>query len=527
MNSQLSQALKDLSKILSDSDILLSDLELRPYQFSTLGEYYTTPIVLLPRSIDQLSRCLAVANQYKVTVFPISGGRNHGYNSSSPLSQNTVVLDLKHLNRILEYSREFNYVVIEPGVTFAELYQFLVNQGSEHILSGFGGSSNSSVMGNALDRGTGKGLYGNRELASDVKEIVVADGTVIDLEDRHGSDDRTSKLASSIVGMDLGKLLYQSNLAVVTKMIYRLEPLPEYLLVASLSINTDKKLEPLLNRLKVLNRKRIIEPVFSIATDVRMMMGSGFLKRQAGHLDYTLKLWKENLRTSSRPVPGRWNSSFAIHCSCEAEVKLKTQLLRSHLEEICDSLSFCSLNKSEARTLLEKSVHNKSEINGTHLKFLSNLGFADNLDQQALYWDSPNSFQENANPVNDGCGFIFFAPKLPFSFEHFEKSLQMLTECATKYEMEIPVAFVVKTKELAYMVLPIAFHLADEESKKKAHQYYLELFQRFRKEGYFPYRMNSLSMPETFDLNSETRKLICKVKAAFDQNGILSPNRYH
>lgn len=46
------------------------------------------------------------------------------YGGPAPRVSGSVVLSLHRLNRIIEVNEQFAYVVVEPGVTFFDLYQY-------------------------------------------------------------------------------------------------------------------------------------------------------------------------------------------------------------------------------------------------------------------------------------------------------------------------------------------------------------------------------------------------------------------
>lgn len=517
MNENLKKAIEEWQIYLNDNCILLNADNISKYQYSTLGSHYTTKCVLTPTSSEELSLCLKISNKYNIKVFPISRGQNHGYNSAVPLSNNTVVIDLRNMDSIIEYNQEFGYVVIEPGVTFIELYKFLADKGCNHLISGFTGSPHASIMGNALDRGIGRGQYGNRQLSCEVKEIALANGTLVDLRDRYNFNDTTINLQHSVMGIDLGPLFYQSNLCVVTKVIIHLEPIPEYLLIISIEIDSDEKMLQAISKFKNLNNMRVIEPVYAIYNDIKLLVSSGIYKKSDMNLKHPLP---------SELGLSKWNSSFAIHCSCEEELHFKRRLITEQLNDLSTDLSFKHIDKLSAIKLIQASLKIGFEPNKSEIKYLFNLGFTNDSDQKTLYWDSKTLFSQRTDPVDDNCGLIFFAPKIPFNPSHIKQALYLLNKTAEMHGMETPITIQFKSKQIVCLILPIIFNLAEENSKIKAHNYYNELFDLFSKNGYIPSRVNSISMPVIFNTHNSFNDLYKKIKFAFDENEIISPNRY-
>ena len=84
-----------------------------------------------PKSTEQLQQVLRVANQYAVPLWTFSRGKNLGYGGPAPRVSGSVALDLHRMDRIIEVNDEFHYAVVEPGVTFIQLYQYCVEHGKK------------------------------------------------------------------------------------------------------------------------------------------------------------------------------------------------------------------------------------------------------------------------------------------------------------------------------------------------------------------------------------------------------------
>ena len=77
-------------------------------------------IVIYPKSVEDVKQTLLIASKYKIPVVPVG---QHTIASAS--IQGGIVLDMTSMNRILKIDRKHNYVVVEPGVTIAELQDAL------------------------------------------------------------------------------------------------------------------------------------------------------------------------------------------------------------------------------------------------------------------------------------------------------------------------------------------------------------------------------------------------------------------
>ena len=107
-----------------------------------------------PASVEQVQAVVRIANRFRIPIYPISTGRNLGYGGSAPNYSGSVVLDLKRMNRVLEVNENMAYALVEPGVSYFDLYRYIQERNLKVWLDvpdpGWG-----SPVGNSLDRGGG------------------------------------------------------------------------------------------------------------------------------------------------------------------------------------------------------------------------------------------------------------------------------------------------------------------------------------------------------------------------------------
>ena len=92
-------------------------------------------------------------------IWTTSQGRNKGYGGSAPRVRGSVVVNLRRMNRILEINEELGYVVVEPGVSFTQLYE-AIRDGGHRLMLASPDLGSGSVIGNALEHGLTYGVYG-------------------------------------------------------------------------------------------------------------------------------------------------------------------------------------------------------------------------------------------------------------------------------------------------------------------------------------------------------------------------------
>src|SRR6516165_9138811 len=110
----------------------------------------------------------------------VSTGKNLGYGGAAPVYSGSVVLDLKRMNRVLEVSEEYAYALVEPGVSYFDLYRHIREKGLKLWIDvpdpGWG-----SLIGNAIDHGAGRTPLPYRDHfdAHCGMEVVLANGQVV------------------------------------------------------------------------------------------------------------------------------------------------------------------------------------------------------------------------------------------------------------------------------------------------------------------------------------------------------------
>lgn len=107
-----------------------------------------------PTTVEEVQKLVKLANTHKVSLWTVSRGKNLGYGGHSSVVKGTIVLDLHRMNTIIEVNEEYGYAIVEPGVSFFDLYEEIQRRGLNLWPSvpaiGWG-----SVLGNTLDRGFG------------------------------------------------------------------------------------------------------------------------------------------------------------------------------------------------------------------------------------------------------------------------------------------------------------------------------------------------------------------------------------
>ncbi len=181
-----------------------------------------------PNSAEQVQAIVRVANKYKLPLFAFSTGRNLGYGGSAPAYSGSFIVDLKRMNKIIEINEKNAYVLVEPGVSYFDLYRYIQDKGLKLWIDcpdpGWG-----SLIGNALDHGVGQtlGRYRNHFDAHCGMEVVTGDGEILRTGMGAMPGSETWQQYRNGFGPIIGGIFSQSNFGIVTKMGFWLMPEPE------------------------------------------------------------------------------------------------------------------------------------------------------------------------------------------------------------------------------------------------------------------------------------------------------------
>ncbi len=212
-----------------------------------------------PATLEQVQAVVRAANQHRIPLYPISTGRNLAYGGSAPVYSGSVVLDLKRMNRVIEVSERNAYALVEPGVSYFDLYEHITKQGLDVWIDppdpGWG-----SVIGNALDGGAGWTASPFRDHFGSHcgMEVVLANGEVVRTGMGALPSSKTWQQNRWGFGPWVDGLFRQSNFGVVTKMGIYLMPRPEAMVTGTATTDRDENIVPMLDVLNLLENQHVV-----------------------------------------------------------------------------------------------------------------------------------------------------------------------------------------------------------------------------------------------------------------------------
>jgi 4-cresol dehydrogenase (hydroxylating) len=122
--AQFDRALATWSAIVGEEHVVSSGADLASYRdpFAPGQAAFAASAALQPGSVEAIRAVLRVATQYRIPLWTVSTGRNFAYGGAAPRLTGSVVLDLQRMNRIIEVNETLAYALVEPGVSYFDLY---------------------------------------------------------------------------------------------------------------------------------------------------------------------------------------------------------------------------------------------------------------------------------------------------------------------------------------------------------------------------------------------------------------------
>jgi len=209
-----------LCQIVGEGNVLAGSEAMEPYTHDEVVGLRAAPeVVVRVTSVEQVAEVLRLAQRERVPVTPRGAG--YGLSGGAVPVQGGIVLSMEKMNHILEIDKENLMVTVEPGVITGDIHRAVEAEGLFYPPDP--ASLDSCFIGGNIAEGAG----GPRAVKYGVTrhyvcglEMVLPSGEIITCG---------GKLVKNVTGYDLIQLLIGSEgtLAVVTKIILRLLPLPK------------------------------------------------------------------------------------------------------------------------------------------------------------------------------------------------------------------------------------------------------------------------------------------------------------
>jgi 4-cresol dehydrogenase (hydroxylating) len=504
----------------------LSDYESLVYEENTAAYKRSVSGVIFATKTKEVQSIVELANVYKVSLYPISRGRNWGFGSKLPVKENSVILDLSNMNVVREINLDFGYAVVEPGVTQGQLYEMLKKYNAPWFIDVTGSSADSSIMGNALDRGVGYNTL--RAEQTGMVEVVTGGGALFQTGFGATRNSSVKHLYKYGIGPSLDGLFAQSNFGVVTAMTINLQPACE--LYSSFMISFDEERLPLfITRVQTLIRSGVITGIPHIANRERLSPALA-----AGLDNY----FKENKISKSREeieeivrqrFSKEWTALGGVF-GTKAAVKFRTKEIKKAFRGVAKVIIMTPEKIRLAKKLakLFRSHTTLGLLSATDAVRGLPLGEPTNSTLASISWplNLEKGPQKN-EPDFDRAGFIYCAPLAPLAADDAVRMAGIARKILIEADFPPALTLNVIHGKLLEAVISMSFDKKNLADVTRAHKTLASLNHSLREAGYYPYRVGINEMEDITDAESPFWQTVKDLKLALDPNNVISPGRYN
>ena len=519
--SQFADALEDFKAAVGSDWVFSSDEDVALYRDSYSvywgeEEERVASAAVAPANVEQVQQVVRIANRHGIPLYPISTGRNLTYGGSAPTLSGSVVVDLKRMNRILEVDDERNFALVEPGVSYFDLYNH-IRENDLRVMLDVPDPGWGSPIGNSLDHGVGYTMAPFRDHFGSHcgMEVVTPEGDVV----------RTG--AGAVPGSDawhdfrygagptINGLFAQSNLGIVTKMGFWLMPLPETFLVGSVTVPRYRDFAALIREVSYLGDSFLIgmpwfgSPAsggnfFSTAPEVAALMQDGWPS--------TDRL-EEFVRAQGAPA---WSVDLRFY-GPEETVRANWAAARRRFAAAIPGAAF------EDHELIELPVPRDRE---TSAPYKAELGIPA-LDAFMIVTRSPATADDPPD------GHADFSAMLPRTADAVHSAARVFAETYAELGFpprQNPFTTPINYYSRCYIMGTVVPTWRDAERNARSRALYERLVERCGENGWGCYRTTPAFQDLVVAQYSYNDKALLrfqeKLKDCIDPNGIMSPGRY-
>jgi 4-cresol dehydrogenase (hydroxylating) len=512
--SDFTTALRRIREVVGAPWVFTSDEDVALYRdaYSPLWgeqEELVASAAVAPSSVEEVVGVLKTANEYRLPVYSISTGKNLTYGGSAPSYSGSVVLDLKRMNRILDVSERDKSCLVEPGVSYFDLYRHFRERKLRLWIDtpdpGWG-----SPIGNALDHGVGYTGVDFRDHfdAHCGMEVVLPTGDIVRTGMGANPKAKTWQHYKYGMGPWVDGIFSQSNFGIVTKMGFWLMEEPEAALMVEVTAPSRGDVVPFLDTLTSLMFSHVIpsqamfrSPIMNGSADPELVR-----LRVAGQ-NASDNDWARYAASRNQPF---WSATFGFYGP--------KKLIDVSWEHVKDRFSKAIKGVAFRET-------------GSYTFPLTDEQVEASRDKARIGVPSLELFGSRNSPdAKPSEGHLDFSPMVA---PRGEELLAITNATAPIYaEMGLP-----PTGVLGALYHPrgmIVFHGVathrDAESNRRSRTLFERLLRLCTENGWSNYRVHSLYQRQamagySFN-NGALHKLHETLKDAIDPNGVLSAGRY-
>ena len=490
-----------------------------------------------PTTVDEVLALVSAARASGTALYPVSTGLNFGYGGKSPPAPGCMLVDLSAMNKIRnagQISLANPVAVIEPGVTQAQLYDYLQQHCPELTFNVTGSARDTSILGNALERGVG--YFGPRKEDVFGLEVVCGSGKLLRTGFRRLGDD--SPLAFSHpygLGPMLDGLFFQGNFGIVTSACFRLVPRRPCRVALSLSLYRETDLPAFIDRMARLKREGLIESVLHLANRARthatLSYGvTRYLENECGRTPQQAAA--EAGQVLELVAPGEW-ASLGAATGTAAQVRANLSEVRKRMKDIARVMVVTDRKLDLGYALLHRlrwlpfARANAAAIAAIRPLHTLALGVPTDAAIDNLLWKFGSAHLPAAALDQSNCGLLFVNPALPMDGGFVAKLIGELKRLAAGHGHTLYMTINIETPTSLVAVINLLFDRSVPEQVAAAHRCAADLLAHIRAAGLEVYRARADMMGEVVKGDPGYWQTVRALKNELDPDNIIAPGRYN
>jgi len=511
MNTHSSPALENIERLLGSAHVRIDPKTLGEETENTLGVTRYIMGIVYPGSTEEVLEIVKIANSCRTPLYPVSAGRNIGYGEKAPVMEGQLIVDLGRMNTIRSFDNIHGYIVLEPGVTQKQLFEYLKKNKSRFWMDATGAGIESSIIGNTLEGGFGHTPKGDRRATVSDFEVVLGNGTLLQTGTFPG------------LGPDLSGLFIQSNFGIITAAKMELMPVPERFVSFVATVQEDAGLEPLVDTLRTLRQRDTLTSLVHIGNATRYMMTASQCPEEYAQTLISCETARQIMSSPLLKV-GYWSCVGGIY-GTSREVKTKKKEIRSAFSRSGKVTIFHDAKIDFIERLSGSRFLRKSALGSAVKKSIESYRHVHGL-MKGMPSDEPLKNIRWRVDAYDRMGLIWYSPTVAASGTEVRKAVTIAERLYKEFHFEMPVTITMLTPHQVVCVLSISFDKFNDEEKNRAHRLYNELKSTFSKAGIGQYRHGIIGQDAIKYAQIGKYESLRQLKSVFDPNTIIAPGRY-
>lgn len=494
------------------------------------------PVVHRPRSIDDVVELVRAARARGERLYPISTGLNWGYGSATPPVPGCSLVDLGAMRSIRNadaIGATNPVAVIEPGVTQAQLYDWLQLHCPALTFNVTGSARETSIIGNALDRGVG--YFGPRRDDLFGLEVVTGTGEVLHTGFRRlGADSPLAATHPFGLGPMLDGLFFQGNFGIVTSACFRLLPRQPSEVVLSFALRDPQLLAAFIDALAEAKRSALLTSVAHIGNGARtrstLLCGATqYLTQRCGLADDAAR--RQAGRALALVAPAEWAGLAAVTgprgIVRETVAELRRRLRRlAQVRVVTERRLTAAFAAADRMRRFERARTAAAVLAAIRPLHGLALGQPTDAPVEGLLWQFGSSHLDATRLDESPCGLLYVCPALPMDGAFVVRALAGLEAIAAQAGFEFYVTVNIETPTSLVAIVNLLFDRRDPAQVDRAMRCADALHRRIHALGLEVYRARTDAMATITSLQPGHWAQVARLRRALDPDGIISPGRY-